>query len=170
MERISFNNINSFLDYIEYCPMCKKKTIAGGIFKFNYISGKELVISNNNGFELKANIYNNSINVYPYMILNDETFSLDKKCCKYHFFYRSEIKISYATRSIIDIALSKMHFNIQDIGIHFSINSDFVKETTSIRITENGKETKELALPLIVFDLSSKKKILNRLENIMILA
>src|SRR6266404_8458927 len=129
VDQVSFPNINSFIDYIEFCPMCSKKTITCGSFKFSFISGQEINITNKDGINITANIYDNTIKIRPYSSTKEVFFNIDKRCNKYHFFYRAEVKIDYYNKIITSIDLHKMHMTIEAGNEYYTINTDYKNDT-----------------------------------------
>jgi len=95
---------------------------------------------------------------------------IGRQCSKYHFFYNGTALVTKENLLVSDIMLDKYHFiRMHGPATHFTVNGNLTTSSTSVRITTVDFKTRELVLPRINFDLSSKKKIDAKLRNIQLL-
>lgn len=188
MESVSFKNLFDFFSYIEFCPLCKKRLTETITFPSSVaaLTGTELIIIagsfldnpeqslfDNDIFwkKITINLLDNSVS-RSYNLCNNEennTIIIGRQCNKYHFHYNGTANLS-KTKLILDaIKLDKYHFIRIHKDIHFTINADLQQSTTSIRMTAQDFHTRELVIPFVEFDLSSKKKIDTKLKHIQLL-
>lgn len=172
----SFDNLYDFFNYIEFCPLCKNRTTSfitspGGITCG--MDNKELTIyssSSTSTHQFSINLFTNEVSK-PYSIYRSGTSQIivGKQCNKYHFFYNGVLDISGKELLVKRIRLDKYHFIRMHGTTHFTVNGSLLSGSTNIRITTPDFQTKELSLPLIDFNFSSKKKIDSKLRNIQLL-
>jgi hypothetical protein len=189
VESKSFRNLFDFFNFIEFCPLCKKRLTETIIFpsSISTLEGKELVIiagSFESNFDqqpiftddpfwkkITINLLDNNIskNYSLYDYPENNSLIVGRQCNKYHFHYNGIANISKSKLILDNIVLDKYHFIRIHGGIHFTVNGSFSKSQTIIRITTPDYHTRELTIPFIDFDLLSKKKIDNKLKNIQLL-
>lgn len=171
-----FENLYDFFNFVEFCPFCKGRTsptVAFSAATVCVVDNKNITILDSavNGGEFNINLFNNSINsVYKSALRSAESkIVFGKQCNKYHFFYNATANISKETLKINNIILDKYHFIRIHGKTHFTVNGSISQNLTNIRITTTDFKTKELTLPLIDFNLLSKRKIDLKLKNIQLL-
>jgi hypothetical protein len=167
-----FDNLLGFFNYIDFCPLCKSRlvptiTIAGCS---ECVLGNKRLFCYNTFGNFTVDIVDNGISkTYKSKSRPKITqIVVGKQCRKYHFFYNGVADLYKKELLVKNISLDKYHF-IRIFGEdHFTINGSFISNSTNIRITRDFK-TQEFIMPLIQFDLFSKKKIDNRLKKIQLL-
>jgi hypothetical protein len=173
-EKLQFENLNGFFNHIEFCPLCKSRTLPGASFYSVIVcelENKYIKLYDYNG-SFSIDLHNNSIsshykyNAYP----ENMQLVISRQCPKYHFFYNGICNISKTNLTIDNLMFDKYHFiRILNNGkTHFTVNGSITANATSIRITSDYK-TNELTLPLIDFPLLSKKKTDAKLRKIQLL-
>ena len=168
-----FNNLFDFFNYIEFCPLCKKRTspiITLHGYHSNTINNTDLIFSPAQK-ELKKfsiNLFNNKISENYCSQESLLRLIIGKQCNKYHFFYTGTCTLLKNELYVSNILLEKSHFIRNQSTIHFVINNDFINLISSVHITVNYS-TKIISLPLMDFDFSSKKKIDKKLKIIQLL-
>ena len=189
MEIVSFKNLIDFFSFIEFCPICKSRTTETFILPSSVaeLSGKELIILAGSFTDDKEpppieydifwkkftiNLFDNTISSNYSLSDFPSTISLiiGRQCNKYHFHYNGIANISKAKLILDSITLDKYHFIRQLGSNHFTVNNSFSKSATSIRLTTPDFQTREITLPFIEFDLSSKKRIDHKLKSIQLLS
>jgi hypothetical protein len=167
---------------MEFCPLCNKRMAPYGLITrksvstTSEISNTDLSIYDNNSNILSFNLFDNKVNsdIKEYFedLTSDDGYGLmlivRKECKKYHFYYSAFAVVNFIDWTIKEITIDKCHFVRHQGGTHFVINSDYIDDSTTIRLTSNCK-TRELKLPFVDFDLSSIKKIDKKLRNIELL-
>lgn len=182
---VPFKNLYDFFNYFEFCPLCNKRTSLMATSSYRILSdtqtdigvlGCRLTKNNCHLLDREDNIvlsinmidntvkYNNDCKLLDCILIN-----FGKQCNKYHYYHTALATIEINSSLITEIKLDKQHFIKQFGNTHFSVNSFFIDDQTSIRITGKNYVTKELFLPLVNFDLKSKKKISYKLKNIELL-
>ena len=169
-----FNNLFDFFDYIEFCPLCKKRTEPTITFA-GFLSGS---LDNNNLNLLPASLFNEfSINLFDNKITDSYIYNncddpskliIGRQCRKYHFFYSGTCSLLKNLLYIDNIILEKTHFIRMQDSSHMTISNDFINSFSTVYITANST-TKKLSLPIIDFDFSSKKAIDKKLKIIQLL-
>lgn len=138
------------------------------------LNNKELVVYPSSAIssrKFSIDLFNNKLSksyaeaVYP----NVSQVVIGKQCCKYHFFYNGIADVYKKSLMIKNIRLDKYHFIRIHGPTHFTVNGSTVNDFTNIKITTPDFKTKELSLPLINFDFSSKRKLDAKLRNIQLL-
>lgn len=121
--------------------------------------------------KFKINLLDNTIskNYLDSSYPENATITIGKQCNKYHFYYNGTASLIKGRLTVSDITLDKYHFVRIHGPLHFVVNGNLIKSSTSIRITTPGFNTKEIILPFTHFDLSSKKKIDTKLKTIQLL-
>jgi len=118
------------------------------------------------------NLLDNNIDTLtnlPAPIANADLILTGQRCNKYHFQYVGSFSLNINAKKIHNIKLNKYHLLQKIDDSYFSINTYFnLNQHTSIKISKNGNETKEIILDT-VFDIDNKKKIINKLRNIALL-
>jgi len=170
-----FKNLYEFFNYIEFCPLCKSRTAINITYQNTSceFSNKELIFHDNetDNKRFTIDLLDNTISRDYYSLIYDTKpkIIIGRQCNKYHFFYNGIADISEIKLKVKNIRLDKYHF-IRIHGLtHFTVNGSFIKSSTNIRITTPNFITRELTLPFVDFDLSSKKKIDAKLKNIQLL-
>lgn len=170
-----FNNLFDFFNYIEFCPLCKKRTEPTITFA-GFLSGS---LDNNNLNLLPASLFNEfSINLFNNKITENYNYNncknsskliIGRQCRKYHFFYSGTCNLLKNLLYIDSIMLEKIHFiRMMPDSVHMAVNNDFTNSLSTVHITVNYF-TKLITLPVIDFDFSSKKTIDKKLKIIQLL-
>lgn len=175
MENKKFKNLYDFFDYIEFCPLCRGRMSAtvglSGISSYE-LSNKELALQDmGSSKRFTINLIDNYISNNYLISVNPvvDEIVVGKQCSKYHFFYNGVAILSKSDLLIRNIVLDKYHFIRIHGPTHFTVNGSLVSSTTKIRITTENFNTREIVLPFVDFDLSSKKRIDTKLRNIQLL-
>lgn len=174
----NFHTICNFLDSVEFCPLCKVRLSFSIIPKNSKIIAAPLT-------ENKIRLYDESNGTLildlaskkitsswcPLTVGTSNIATIQSFCKKYHFYHEADIILQTTSQktSIKKIIQTKLHFVIYNSNIHFSVNNFIKLKTTNIRITSKDRKTEELFLPLINFDLSSKRKLFKSLNSIQLL-
>lgn len=173
-----FINLFDFINYIEFCPICRKRLELSVFVSFAFQTDSWKL--NNNCLNLfsqyhfnniSIDLINNSVvlNGYFDSLKTSSSFTIFKECKKYHFYYSGTCNLLKNKLIIDDIILEKYHFiRILPISKHFVVNTNFTNNTTTVILTTDYV-SKEWAMPIIDFDFSSKKKIDNKLKTIQLL-
>lgn len=178
MESKTFKNLYDFFSYIEFCPLCRSRTIETSTFPLSASQGPDL-----NGRELIFYDFSTPWDKYTINLLDNSIgggyrkssyeenckIVIGRQCTKYHFFYNGTATLSKRKSIIENIFLDKYHFIRIHGTTHFTVNGSLEKSFTSIRITTEDFKTREIILPFIDFNLSSKKKIDAKLRNVQLL-
>ncbi len=170
-----FNNLFDFFNYIEFCPLCKKRT-EPIITLSGFRAG---TIDNNNLNLLPASLFNEfSINLFDNKITESFIYNnfdnmskllISRQCRKYHFFYSGTCSLLKSKLLIESIILEKIHFiRVMPNSIHIVANNDFTNLLSTVHITVNYS-TKTITVPLVNFDFTSKKEIDKKLKIIQLL-
>ena len=176
MEDKEFKNLYSFFNHIEFCPLCKSRLSTIITFQNSTceVNNKHLTIHSDEfpKDNFTVDLLDNTISDSYLLSLagqNNYELLIKRICLKYHFYYGGMANFSNDYVSINNIKLISYHFIRIHGPVHFAINSDVIKSSTSVRITTSDFRIRELNLPFVNFDLSSKKKIDNKLKNIQLL-
>lgn len=172
MTQISFANLNDFLNFENICPLCRSRLHIGSLFLTTEVSNKCIYMSNGTGSDLLIDLFTNEIDInpkYDVKLIGHKHIEISKTCNKYHYFYQGIATMDMEHKILIDIVLYKIHFIRQLNKTHFTINSNYINNTTDIRITGNDYKTREITSALIEFDISNKKKLNRKLKNIELL-
>lgn len=167
-----FNNLFTLFNCIELCPLCNKRLeliiTLRSLLSWQLQKQKLLIFTQNNTFSIDT-LDNSVCNNYNSYINEDLKLLISLQCKKYHFFYSGYCNIIKEKLHIENIVLEKIHFvRILKDSTHFVVNNNFNNLSSTVYITRNYS-TKELKLPIISFDLSSKKLIDNKLKIIQLL-
>lgn len=172
-----FSNLFDFFNYIEFCPLCKSRTMTTVSFPSSTIcemDNKELTVIDDKNIPSKIfriGLFNNVVSThYSYSSYPEKSqIVIGRQCNKYHFFYNGIANISKSNLIIDNIVMDKYHFIRIHNLIHFTVNGSSIKNKTSVRITTPDFNTREVLLPFVSFNLFSKKKIDAKLRNIQLL-
>lgn len=172
MENKNFKNLNDFFGYLEFCPLCKNRLepIASVPSTSADFNGRELIFEDSDA-NFAINLFNNTVSD-DYLLSKHGVHTqivLKNNCPRYHFFYNGIGTISKYSMTVKDILLDKTHMIVINSRMHFVINNSILSESTNIRMTNKDAKVRQLELPFINFDLTSKKKINDKLRNICLL-
>jgi hypothetical protein len=170
-----FNNLFDFFNFIEFCPLCKKRTEP--IITLSGMSGCELnnsyltVFQQDSNKKILIDLFNNNIieNYLQFISPDVPKLIIGRQCNKYHFYYSGTCDLLKDKLLIDNIILEKNHIvRMLADSVHFIVNNDFNNSISTIHITSNYL-TKTITMPLIDFDFSSKKLIDKKLKIIQLL-
>jgi hypothetical protein len=174
-EKLQFENLNAFFNLMEFCPLCKSRTLIGASFYSVIVCelGNNIIRLHDYGTKsFSIDLHNNNVSqeYKQSSYANDMRLVVSRQCSKYHFFYNGVCNISKANLMIDNLTFDKYHFirRLDNGKTHFTVNGSTTTNTTSIRITTDYK-TNELTLPLMNFTLSNKKKLDAKLKKILLL-
>jgi hypothetical protein len=174
-EKLQFENLDAFFNLIEFCPLCKSRTLIGASFYSVIVCelGNNVIRLHDYGTKsFSIDLHNNTVSQEYKQSLYGQNMQLvvSRQCSKYHFFYNGICNISKSNLTIDNLIFDKYHFirRLNNGKTHITINGSITSDTTSIRITADYK-TNEITLPLMDFDLSNKKKLDAKLKKILLL-
>jgi hypothetical protein len=174
---VEFNNLYEFFNYIEFCPLCKKRLTPAILWPTSNgyrLTGQQFVcywMEKDNDIIFNINLLNNDVDVSNSYLIHsiNSNIIIGQRCNKYHFQYTGSFSLNINTKKINNIKLNKYHLLQRISDNYFSINTYFDPNIlTSIKVSGHGNETKEITLDTI-FNIDSKKKIINKLRNIALL-
>lgn len=175
-----FKNLYELFSYVDFCPLCNKRLSPFVVLPIStkyMFSGPRLKLLGKFSIEvLEVNLIDNtfiarkrtlqSVNI----LTNSIQLIVGQQCNKYHFKYSGSASLNMNDKTVANIKLDNWHLLQRIDNNYFTVNTFFEQDNyTSIKISNGKYDTQEVIINNTAFNISSRKKIVDRLKNIALL-